>query len=187
MGRKKKYIPLEVFLNGHHVGRLTRQSSGAIDFVYAQDWLNWEHTMPVSLSLPLREDRYIGAPVMAVFDNLLPDVDEIRRRVAEKRGAQGIDAFSLLSVIGRDCVGALQFLPEGEEPAPLDQISGDVLSDEEAADLIANLARSPLGLGEDEDFRISVAGAQEKTALLRQDGRWMRPHGTTPTTHILKP
>lgn len=187
MGRPKAYAPLEVFLNTRHVGTLRKQSSGAIDFAYGKDWLDWSSAMPVSLSLPLREDRYIGAPVMAVFDNLLPDTDDIRRRVAEKRGAQGVDAFSLLSVVGRDCVGALQFLPEGEEPHALDALTGDALSPDEAASLIANLASAPLGLGEDEDFRISVAGAQEKTALLWCNERWMRPHGTTPTTHILKP
>ncbi|WP_415830481.1 HipA domain-containing protein [Bordetella flabilis] len=35
-------------------------------------------------------------------------------------------------------------------------------------------------------MRISIAGAQEKTALLRYEGRWCRPHGVTPTTHIFK-
>ena len=43
-----------------------------------------------------------------------------------------------------------------------------------------------MGLGLDEDFRISVAGAQEKTALLWHEGRWLKPRGTTPTTHLLK-
>lgn len=55
------------------VGQLRREASGAIDFQYAAGWLAWESTFPISLSLPLREDRYIGTPVMAVFDNLLPD------------------------------------------------------------------------------------------------------------------
>ena len=35
-------------------------------------------------------------------------------------------------------------------------------------------------------FRISLAGAQEKTALLRHGEQWLRPRGATPTTHILK-
>jgi serine/threonine-protein kinase HipA len=35
-------------------------------------------------------------------------------------------------------------------------------------------------------LRISIAGAQEKTALLWQHGRWWLPTGATPTTHILK-
>lgn len=33
----------------------------------------------------------------------------------------------------------------------------------------------------------SLPGAQPKTALLQQDGRWGIPSGRTPTTHILKP
>lgn len=42
------------------------------------------------------------------------------------------------------------------------------------------------GAHDDDDFRISLAGAQEKTALLRHGDRWLKPHGATPTTHILK-
>ncbi|MEP3279926.1 MAG: type II toxin-antitoxin system HipA family toxin [Stappiaceae bacterium] len=187
MARRKVRQPLNVFMNGRLVGQLDRQASGAIDFQYDRSWLEWQHTMPVSLSLPLREDRYIGDPVLAVFDNLLPDTDVIRRRVAEKKGAGGIDAFSLLSVVGRDCVGALQFLPEGEDPGPVGTLSGEELNEADAADLINNLAQAPLGLSRDDEFRISVAGAQEKTALLRKDGQWLKPTGTTPTTHILKP
>jgi serine/threonine-protein kinase HipA len=38
----------------------------------------------------------------------------------------------------------------------------------------------------DDDFRISLAGAQEKDAFLRWNGRWMTPRGATPTTHIFK-
>ena len=143
--------------------------------------------MPVSLSLPLREDRYIGAPVLTVFDNLLPDNAAIRRAVAERVGAGGTDAYSLLAAIGRDCVGALQFLPEGHEPGPAGVIDGHPISDAEIADLIGNLAISPLGLRRDDDFRISIAGAQEKTALLWHKDRWLKPIGATPTTHILKP
>jgi serine/threonine-protein kinase HipA len=52
--------------------------------------------------------------------------------------------------------------------------------------MLNNLARAPLGLDREQDFRISVAGAQEKTALLWYKGKWLKPHGTTPTTHILK-
>jgi serine/threonine-protein kinase HipA len=141
----------------------------------------------VSLSLPLREDRYIGAPVTAVFDNLLPDSDAIRRRVAERVGAAGADAYSLLTAVGRDCVGALQFLPDGEDPDPAGTIDGRPVDDDEIAQLLNNLAFAPLGLDEDQDFRISIAGAQEKTALLYWQGKWCKPLGTTATTHILKP
>ena len=187
MGRKRSYTPLNVFLNSRLVGQLVREPSGGVSFTYARDWLEWEHQMPVSLSLPLQENRYSGAPVMAVFDNLLPDSDVIRRRVAERVGAEGVDAFSMLSQIGRDCIGALQFLPDGQEPQPMSELTGEPVDEGQIGAILSDLDLTPLGIRRENDFRISVAGAQEKTALLRKDGQWIEPTGTTPTTHIIKP
>ena len=116
MGRKRVYAPLDVYMNRRHVGQYLRAPDGAFAFTYAADWLAWENRLPISRALPLRPERYTGPPVIAVFENLLPDSDDIRRRVAERVGAEGLDAHSLLARIGRDCVGALQFLPEGESP-----------------------------------------------------------------------
>lgn len=186
MSRRKTHAPLNVFLNGKQVGFLRKETSGATAFQYAKDWLAWTSAFPVSLSLPLREDQYVGAPVINVFENLLPDSDAIRRRVAERVGAGGTDAYDLLTAIGHDCVGALQFLPDGIDPG-VGSTVGKPISDAGIADLINNLAYAPLGMGEDDDFRISIAGAQEKTALLRKDGQWFKPSGTTATTHIFKP
>lgn len=187
MAKKRTRIPLNVYLNGRLVGRLRKETSGAIDFQYDGSWLDWEHALPVSLSLPLREDRYIGDPVIAVFDNLLPDNEGIRKSLAERVKADGYDAYSLLAAIGRDCVGALQFLPEGSEPEPSGTITGRPVDDEEIGRLVSNLASAPLGVDEDAEFRISLAGAQEKTALLYWNDQWHIPHGTSATTHILKP
>lgn len=186
-GRKKTRMPLDVFLNGRLVGQLRRETSGAIDFQYAPSWLGWVNTFPVSLSLPLREDRYIGAPVVAVFDNLLPDDDQMRKRLAARTHAEGTDAFSLLTAVGRDCVGALQFLPEGEAPSASGTIDGRPLSDAEVATILGDFAQAPLGVTAGGEFRISLAGAQEETALLWWQDRWHIPHGSTPTTHIFKP
>jgi serine/threonine-protein kinase HipA len=138
--------------------------------------------------LPLREDRYVGSSVIAVFDNLLPDSNPIRRRLAGRVGAEGDDAYSLLTAIGRDCVGALQFMPGDEEPEAIGKPQGEIVSDERVAAILADLVRTPLGMSsENEEFRISIAGAQEKTALLYWKDHWYIPHGSTPTTHILKP
>lgn len=187
MPRPRTRIPLNVFLNGRLVGRLRRQASGAIDFQYDDSWLAWEQAFPVSLSLPLREDRFLGDPVIAVFDNLLPDNDQIRRRLAERVRAGGYDAYSLLAAVGRDCVGALQFLPDGADPGPAGGIAGRPLGDEEIAAILGDLKRTPLGVDESGEFRISLTGAQEKTALLYWQDQWQVPHGSTATTHILKP
>lgn len=187
MARTRTHVPLDVFLNGRLVGRLTKDPGGSIDFLYHKTWLDWENALPVSLSLPLREDKYSGRAVIAVFDNLLPDNDDIRNRLAMRVKADGSDAYSLLSAIGRDCVGALQFLPEGMEPGPVGQVEGRPLTDEKIAAILADLNRTPLGVSDDGEFRISIAGAQEKTALLFWQDKWNAPLGSTPTTHILKP
>ena len=187
MARTRTHAPLNVFLNGRLVGRVTKAPSGSVDFRYDASWLNWEHAFPVSLSLPIREDRYIGETVIAVFDNLLPDSDEIRRRVAEHTAADGTDPFSLLSAIGRDCVGALQFLPEGTDSGVAGAVAGDAIDDEGIAELVGGLRQAPLGMRPDRAFRISIAGAQDKTALLFCEGEWRVPSGSTPTTHIFKP
>ncbi|MYH89556.1 MAG: type II toxin-antitoxin system HipA family toxin [Gammaproteobacteria bacterium] len=187
MARQGARAPLNVFLNARLAGRLSRQASGAVSFRYDPGWLDWEHALPISISLPLREDRYAGAPVIAVLDNLLPDPEPVRRRIAERIGVTGHDAYSLLAGLGRDCAGALQILPEGQDPGPTGTIGGRAMDDGEIRTMIRNLAKAPLGLDDDAGFRISLAGAQEKTALLHWQDKWHIPHGTTPTTHILKP
>lgn len=189
MGRRPRHPPpLRVYQNSRLVGSLRREPGGAILFQYADEWLARDGAFPISLSLPLRDDPWRGEPVAAVFENLLPDSDVLRRRVADRVGAGGYDAYHLLAAIGRDCVGALQFIPDdadypGDEPP----LAGEVVDGPTIERLLQNLVIAPLGLSREDDFRISVAGAQEKTALLRHEGQWIKPQGTTPTTHILKP
>lgn len=187
MGRRKAHAPLRVLINNRLAGWLVKEPGGAVRFQYEDSWLHWPGHFPLSLSLPPRPEPYRGEAVTAVFDNLLPDNFDVRRLLAQRTGAAGADAFSLLEQIGRDCVGAMQFLPESAGDSPLPVVSGVPLNDIEIEQILANLGRAPLGIDPDRDFRISVAGAQEKTALLHHEGRWKRPVGTTPTTHILKP
>ena len=156
-------ITLRVLMNDILVGMLEKKSTGAIFFWYDQTWLDNPNAIPVSLSLPLSTRAYTGARVSNYFDNLLPDVDYIRKTIAEKVGAQGTDAFSLLEKIGGDCVGALQFLPEYQEKEGRSELVE--CSDSEIAHILRNLTISPLGIESDGEFRISLAGAQEKTAL----------------------
>ncbi|AZV80983.1 type II toxin-antitoxin system HipA family toxin (plasmid) [Parasedimentitalea marina] len=186
MGRKPIRRVLCVYLNGRLAGKLTKKPDGAVSFTYSAEWLDWDHTFPVSLSLPLQMGEIRGGQVLSVFDNLLPDNDQLRRDVAQRMGAEGRDPHSLLSAIGRDCVGAMQFIPEGE--APGDPFSGESVTLEATGveDILKNLSRKPLGLDREKAFRISVAGAQEKTALLFDEGVWKLPAGLTATTHILK-
>lgn len=181
---KKKTNTLNIFLNTILVGKLTKTSNGEISFNYDNDWI--VNGFEISRSLPLQEQAYRGEVVSRYFDNLLPDNEEIKALVATKFGAESTRSFDLLTAIGRDCVGALSFLPEGLEH-PLDfELSYSPISDMEIGRRLKSLgSTSPLGMKEG-DFRISIAGAQEKTAFLKLNGTWKEPHGLTPTTHILK-
>jgi serine/threonine-protein kinase HipA len=186
MARQRR-LSLDVFSNGRKVGVYTRAADGRITFQYDRDWLVRKDSIPVSLSLPLQERPYVGAPVSAVFENLLPDNDKIRQTIAERYGTQGTDAFSLLAEIGRDCVGALQFIPTGESAPDVQRVEAEPVTDAKIAAQLKGLAQAPLGLDPGADFRISIAGAQEKTAFLKLNDKWHRPKGATPTTHIMKP
>jgi serine/threonine-protein kinase HipA len=122
------------------------------------------------------------------FDNLLPDSKTIRERIAGRYKTGGTSPFELLTKLGRDCVGAIQMLPPDEIPVDLEQINGHPLNEAEIAQLLREITGPPV-LGQHEpidDLRLSIAGAQEKTALLWHDGRWVIPEGSTPTTHIMK-
>jgi serine/threonine-protein kinase HipA len=81
----------------------------------------------------------------------------------------------------------MQFLPGDVEPGKVGAIAAQPISNADIADRLANLANVPLGIGDDAEVRISIAGAQDKTALLHWTGKWHVPHGTSATTHILKP
>ncbi|NTW68784.1 MAG: type II toxin-antitoxin system HipA family toxin [Chlorobiaceae bacterium] len=189
MGRKLKSRTLLVLMNGELVGEWKLTSTGSHEFLYAESWLSSPFSRPLSLSIPLREERYSGDIVHSFFDNLLPDNDAIRRRIRDRFATGSIDAFQLLAEIGRDCVGAIQILPDGDDVVDVRKITAETVTDADIELLIARAVTSDyLGrlLSETEEFRISIAGAQEKTALLWHEGQWKKPTGATPTTHILK-
>ena len=179
---------LVAWMNGELVGRWSVER-GSHRFTYDEAWLRSPRRRALSLSLPITPGRELRGPAVAhYFDNLLPDNERIRQRLQRRFKTGSADAFALLEAIGRDCVGAVQLLPEGNAPVGWDRIESEPLSEAQvAATLRAVPSEAVLGQASgDETFRLSLAGAQEKTALLRHQGRWHRPHGATPTTHILK-
>lgn len=186
VARPRTRIPLIIYINGEKVGTLSFSSTGKMQLAYAPSWLESGNSRPLSLSLPLSHHPLHGTVVEHFFDNLLPDNDAIRKRIQTRFGAASDRCFDLLWHIGRDCVGAVQLLPEPEEPPDIKAITAEPLTDADVAETLRNYQTMPLGMQRSSDFRISIAGAQEKTALLWHDGRWCRPHGVTPTTHIFK-
>lgn len=179
---------LVAWMNGERVGELTKQTNGAHTFRYDESWMHSPRARPLSLSLPLQYGVITSDAVINYFDNLLPDSPQVRDRILKRYHARSRQPFDLLAEVGRDSVGAVTLLPPGVENTRYQTLSWEPLNEHKLeAVLTAYQADIPLGMIEDEeDFRISVAGAQEKTALLKTGDGWCIPKGMTPTTHIIK-
>ncbi|MDA0120924.1 type II toxin-antitoxin system HipA family toxin [Vibrio sp. T11.5] len=178
---------LIAYMNGELVGTLEKHKNGAHTFQYDKNWLTNAVTRPLSLSLKLQLPAITSDAVINYFDNLLPDSPQVRDRIVARYKASSKQPFDLLKEIGKDSVGAIALLPP-DLPYKKEPLSYEVLDDKKLETVLsAYKSDIPLGmLEEEEDFRISVAGAQEKTALLFVDEQWCIPKGNTPTTHIIK-
>ena len=180
---------LNVWMNGKYVGVWYSSRTGVPAFRYDSGWTRSRAARALSLSLPITAGgEHHGDAVANFFENLLPDSANIRQRLSSRFQTKSTSAFDLLTAIGRDCAGAIQLLPEGAEPDGWNEVESEPLRDDQIERLLINtISTDPLGQHSDkDDLRVSIAGAQEKTALLRFGGVWRRPHGSTPTTHILK-
>jgi len=183
-------------MNGLYVGTWERPKGAADRLTYDIGWIQSEAGRPLSLSLPFGHARgrsddmqtLRGDKVAAYFENLIPDNERILQRLRDRYGARSTAPFDLLAAIGRDCVGAIQLLPAGTEPGDIHRIEATSLNEAGVADVLRNttVSRHPSETPDGDAFRLSIAGAQEKTALLRHRGRWCIPHGATPSTHIFK-
>lgn len=191
MGRKSHSQSLSIWSNGQRVGLWTLPARGDMQLQYDPAWLASDYGRPLSLSLPFNIQNLPikGEKVLNYFDNLLPDSESIRKRVAARHRTDSTDAFHLLKAIGRDCAGAVQLLGEHEEPENIETVQGEPMTNKGVERLVLDTV-APASVGTKvstpADLRISIAGAQEKTALLKWKGKWLVPQGSTPTTHILK-
>lgn len=178
-------MQLNVSLNGIKVGVLSKDKSGGLHFSYSEAWMERNGARPIYLSLPITKQNYSGDVVYNFFDNLLPDNQDIRNKIQARFDVETGHSFDLLAAIGNDCVGAIQL--STDEPVSVQELKYNLLTEKEIEKLLQGYKHTPLGMAvDDEDFRISIAGGQEKTALLKIEGQWTKPVGVTPTSHILK-
>jgi serine/threonine-protein kinase HipA len=179
---------LAIWLYGGQVAVVEREQKGRLRLSYTDDALSsYEGGTPLlSLALPLTRDRYPNGVTRAFLDGLLPE-GEPRRAIAADLDLPASDVFGLLAALGKDCAGALVIQPQDDPSPPVPTTrTAEPLSDDDLAELVANLRSAPLGVGR--TVRLSLAGVQEKLLLARMpDGAWGRPVDGTPSTHILKP
>ena len=175
---------LAVYFHGHLAGRLVLRDRGLTSFQYDRTWLSRGDAVPVSLSLPLREQRFPHRACMPFFAGVLPE-GRSRELIARILGVSETNDFALLERIGGECAGAVTLLPEGTPPAVTDE-QPRVLADDELARTLHELRRRPLLVGR-EGLRLSLAGAQDKLPVRVVGGQVALPMGTMASTHIVKP
>lgn len=181
---------LVTLLGGKEVGRVHNDTRGRLTFIYDDQWRNDIEAYPLSLSMPIAAKEHGRAAVEAFLWGLLPDNEQVLARWAAKFQVSARNVFALISHVGEDCAGAVQFVT----PERLEAIRSGKEDKVEWLDE-SELAKRLRALREDhaawrlprDTGQFSLAGAQPKTALLLQNDRWGIPSGRIPTTHILKP
>ena len=126
MGRKPRTEALAVWINGVHAADWRVPARGDVELQYQRPWVDAPDGRALSLSLPFTLDNapIKGNNVRSYFDNLLPDSEPIRQRIQSRYHTKSREPFELLAAVGRDCVGAVQLLPQGDEPKDVFTIAG---------------------------------------------------------------
>jgi serine/threonine-protein kinase HipA len=180
---------LAVLLDDAVAGTITRLGQGRLRFDYDDGYRQRPVATPLSVSMPPSIRTHPDRDISPWLWGLLPDNDGVLARWARDFQVAA-KPFSLLSTpIGHDCAGAVRFALVDEALQVLAK-PGVVtwLTEEEVAQRLRELRQDATAwLGREFVGQFSLAGAQAKTALLLEDGRWGVPSGSAATSHILKP
>lgn len=181
----EKIKELHVLLNEEHIGILREESDGKHSFTYDSNY----HGMPLSLSMPLHQKPWKGQAVEAYIDGILPDDPSTRQRIGHQYAVNSRNPFALLTAIGLDCSGAVQFLSDDQLADPtILQGSYVSVSEEQIGRRLAHLTGQNAPSWQTNNEHWSLNGAQDKIALAHfTSNQWYEAQGSAATTHIIKP
>ena len=173
-----KIKELSVRLHGIEIGIL-KLINGKMQFQYNDDI-----EFPISLSMTIQSEPFKEKICRTFFGGFLPENIEIRKILAQKYKINYTNDFALLKELGRDCAGAISFHYLDDKIVEEQHvfIDGDFLTDDEFKKHIEDLPKIPF-IGK----RMSLAGAQQKTAICLINDKIALPKNNVPTTHIVKP
>lgn len=177
---------LDVYLHGERAGTLERRSQARLTFSYSEAWVE-ERCAPISLSLPVREEAYDHEDCAPFFEGLLPE-GEFLKAISRTLHVSARNPFQLLAEIGGECAGAISVGPPGGPVPGRSEAPPRWLEDRELGKLLGDLPDRPLlaTIDEEDGFRISLAGAQDKVGVLFADDRVGLSRGNPPSSHIVK-
>lgn len=181
---------LVALVENQEMGRVRRDKNGKLSFAYTERWRTAPDSYPLSVSMPLALSEHGNAKIDAFFWGLLPDNERVLDQWARRFQVSARNVFGLISNVGEDCAGAVQFVRPERIKAVQHTTPADViwLEEKTIAERLRSLRADHAAWRLPRDTsQFSLAGAQPKTALLYLKGRWGLPSGRVPTTHILKP
>lgn len=181
---------LAIIADGLVMGAIRRDKRSRLTLVYDADWRRAPDAYPLSLSMPLVVAEHEHAKIAPWLWGLLPDNEAILARWGQRFQVSPRNPFALLAHVGEDCAGAVQIVRPERADTLRTQPAGQVawLDDKDIAERLRLLRKDQAAWRLARDAgQFSLAGAQPKTALLFENGRWGVPSGRSPTTHILKP
>lgn len=176
---------LIVYFQDNVVGELTSDDEERLRFQYDKSWLASKDRFPLSLALALEDKIYGHLETKSFFENLLPE-GEIKD-LLEAHGKSSIKSeFGFLQEFGGDCAGAFKVMPAKVK------ISKTITPAKELKlNIIYKYLNEKRSLTEailnKEGGKFSLAGAQDKFAVIFEKKKIYLPLDGSPTTHIIKP
>jgi len=173
---------LPVYFEQRLVGTI-HVDKGGPSFTYTSGWIGLRGAFPISITMPLRSERFAAETFLPWAANLLPESEQLRT-LGQLLGMARSDVIGLLSAIGGDTAGALSFGQAGRAFSVQWRPLG---KPDELEKMIEDLPNKPFLVGE-EGVSMSLAGVQSKIAVaVGNDGLISIPMNGSPSTHILKP
>lgn len=145
----------------------------------------------ISERLPLQEEAYASEEISPFLQGLLPE-GETLGNLAQMYQVARNNWPMLLQRLGCESVGALTFVPEGEDESSYEPAYRP-LTEQDILVMRRNPARAATEVAS--STRLSLSGAQSKVAWTlpegidagsAQLGDWMVPYGSAASTHIIK-
>ena len=183
-------MSLDVHLYGGRIGSLSRFGGDSYRFAYAPERLAelGRGSTVLSNSMPVADEPYSPDTSRAFVEGLLPE--GMRRiKLARELGVDPGDGYALIAELGRDCAGAVVFLPEGAPVPDRSVPSVAWASDDELEEVLTSPPGRLLDPNREQRMRFSLPGVRHKLGLARArpGGRWVWPEAGRPSTHIVKP
>jgi serine/threonine-protein kinase HipA len=183
-------MSLDVYLHGRSIGGLFPTGEDGYRFVYRPETVEEVGVGKVLLSnsLPVRGEPFGADASRAWVEGLLPQGPR-RATIADELGLDPGDGYGLIAELGRDCLGAVTVLRQGEKPQRRDGASPAWLTGEELEELLQPQPERYFDASREQRMRFALPGDRHKLALYRDpaSGRWAWPKPGLPSTHIVKP